>query len=121
MKDYCIYRYYPSGNVVFCGTFSNLERAQEAMSKMMDRNPAAMYRIHEKKGIAMTIYVLDYINGDLLRIRLHALTKKVIESEYRGAVESWLEDNQEHFGIKMSECYFMAVDDEHAIREFNMI
>lgn len=48
MKDYCIYRYYPSGNVVFCGAFSNLERAQKAMSKMMDRNPAAMYRIHEK-------------------------------------------------------------------------
>ena len=51
MKDYCIYRYYPSGIAVFCGVFSNLERAQEAMSKMMDRNPAAMYRIHEKESL----------------------------------------------------------------------
>lgn len=48
MSDYRIYRYYPSGNVVFCGVFSNAESAMKAKRELEAKNPFAEYQIHER-------------------------------------------------------------------------
>lgn len=46
-KDFRIYRYYPSGAVVYCASFSSPEKANRVMEEWKEKNPSAMYQVHE--------------------------------------------------------------------------
>ena len=69
----------------------------------------------------MTIYILDYASGNVVRIHANVQTRKLIEKKYKGDVESYLNEHEKHFGIRMKDCYFMAVEGETTILDFNMI
>lgn len=48
MKDYCLFRYYSSGNVVLVGCFSRKEAAMDYKRRLEEKNPMAEYQIHER-------------------------------------------------------------------------
>lgn len=68
----------------------------------------------------MTIYLLDYAAAELLRIHVHEKTQKVIEDKYNGDVEDYLNDHEDFFGVRMSDCHFMVVDDDIDFRDFEI-
>lgn len=47
MKEYRIYRYFESGYVKYCASFSSLEKANKVKNEWEAQNPSAMYQIHE--------------------------------------------------------------------------
>lgn len=47
VKSYRLYQYYPSGNVVFRGASTDLPYLNGIKHKLEEKNPFAMYQIHE--------------------------------------------------------------------------
>jgi hypothetical protein len=45
-KEYRLYQYYPSGNVVFRGCSTDLNYLQKKQSELETNNPSGMYQIH---------------------------------------------------------------------------
>ena len=60
----------------------------------------------------MTIFVMDYSAGEVIRISPQSETRQEISTKYGGNVEDWLDDHPDQLGIRMKDSYWMETEIE---------
>lgn len=60
----------------------------------------------------MTIFVMDYSAGEVIRISPQSETRQEIATKYHNNIEEWLNDHQDQFGIRMKDSYWMETEIE---------
>lgn len=68
----------------------------------------------------MIIWIMDYCNGEVLRINPLSDTLQEIREVYLNDVEAWLSDHEKELGIRMDDCYYMTDDDNKEYRSIHI-